>query len=531
MPNTVKLDVTDGRLNELMTAIMSVGRDLELATLLDRIVEAAVSLVDCRYGALGVLADTDGTDQLVAFHTVGMTEHERQQVGDLPRGYGILGLLTQDPRPLRLGDLSSHPASVGFPPHHPPMTSFLGVPVTTDGQVYGNLYLTEKNHGESFNDADEALLVMLAAAAGIAIGNARLYQEARRTAQWQRASAEITRQLLAGTEPGEVLELVAEHARQIAQADVAAIGFEDHAGNFVVEVASGTGSKALLATPLPLPDPCLSVPLTGTGRQAGVLSVANRKGGSNFGRETVGQLLSFAAQAELAMELAQARLGSERVLVFEDRDRIARDLHDSVIQRLFAAGMQLEGTARTIADGATQDRIRQVSDDLDATISDIRSTIYSLQTVERDQPRGLHDRIIGLAEQLSSILGSMPIVDIRGPLDDAVPDAVGDDLIVVVREALSNIARHAHASNVEVTVDVTDFELTLSIRDDGRGFAAGDVDLRRSGLANLANRAVGHGGTFLVRSDEGSPLVRGDDQSLDTDWATELTWSVPIVGA
>ncbi len=530
MPNRVKVDVTDGRLNELMTAIMSVGRDLELATLLDRIVAAAVSLVDCRYGALGVLAETGGTRQLVGFHTVGMSEQQRQQVGELPRGYGILGLLTQEPQPLRLDDLSSHPASAGFPPNHPPMTSFLGVPVKTDGEIYGNLYLTEKNHGEAFDEADEALLVMLAAAAGIAIGNARLYQEARNTAQWQRASAEITRQLLAGTEPGEVLELVAERARQIVEADVAAIGFEDHAGNFVVEVASGVGAKGLLATPMPLPDPCLSVPLTGTGRQSGMLSVANRDGGPNFGRETVGQLQSFAAQAELAMELAQARLGSEKVLVFEDRDRIARDLHDSVIQRLFAAGMQLEGTARTITDGPTQRRIRQVSDDLDVTIRDIRSTIYSLQTVERDQPRGLNDRILGLAEQLSSILGSMPVVDIVGPLDDAVPDAVGDDLIVVVREALSNIARHAHAANVELTVQVTDSELTLWIRDDGRGFAAGDVDLRRSGLANLANRAVGHGGTFLVRSDEGSPLTSDEDRLTETEWATELTWSVPIAG-
>ncbi len=230
----------------------------------------------------------------------------------------------------------------------------------------------------------------------------------------------------------------------------------------------------------------------------------------------------------LAVELAEARRDSERILVFEDRDRIARDLHDSVIQRLFATGMQLESVSRLVTEPEVEKRIHAVVDDLDVTIRDIRSTIYSLQTVQRDEPVGVRARIVGLADQLSSILGFSPVVRIDGPIDATIPDSMTEDVIAVVRESLSNIAKHASASKVEVTVDVGHDALTLVVRDDGVGIDSqaptDGSEPRRSGLANLTSRAQQHGGSCEVVQ------VIGAEEEVGGGWSTVLTWSVPLIG-
>lgn len=522
-------EVGEDQLSGLLTAVMLVGSDLELSAVLRRIVETAVELVDCEYGALGVIGEEyAGVGKgpmgkyLVEFVTTGIDDELRARIGNLPHGDGILGVLVTEPEPLRLEDLTRHSASVGFPPGHPPMRSFLGVPVLTRDEVFGNLYLTQKRGSGQFTASDERLVLTLARAAGVAIENARLYGESRRAEEWQRAMAEINRELLAGSDTEGVLSLIAHWARRIAHADLAVIGFADEFGTLLIEVADvqpdlGRESASFVGTPLPLPEPSLSVPL-GWRSAAAALCVANSSVASRFEPEVVAALKGFAGQAVLALELAEARRDAERVLVFEDRDRIARDLHDTVIQRLFAAGMRLDSISRSVSDPEDAKRIHEVVDDLDVTIRDIRSTIYSLQTVQRENPVGLRAQLVSLADQLSSILGFSPVVRIEGAIDAMVPESIVDDVIAVVRESLSNVAKHAHASSVELAIAVDADELVLTISDDGVGITQGNGDERRSGLANLEHRAQSHGGSFEIRCPAGA----------DAQWSTQLRWAVPI---
>lgn len=521
-------DLTDERFSGLLAAVMAVGSDLELAAVLRRIVETAVQLVDCEYGALGVIGEEyAGVGRgpvgkiLVEFVTTGVSDQDRVQIGRLPHGEGILGLLVRHPEPLRLADLTAHADSVGFPPGHPSMRSFLGVPVRIREEVFGNLYLTEKHGGTEFTAADERVVLTLATAAGIAIENARLFGETRRSEEWQRAMAEINRELLAGSDTEGVLQLVAHWAGRIAKADNSVIGFADESGTLVIEVADGSAATELVGTPLPLPEPSLSVPL-GWRSAAAALCVANSAEDNRFGPEVVSALQGFAGQAVLALELAEARRDAEQISVFEDRDRIARDLHDSVIQRLFAAGMKLESASRLVVNPEVEKRIHDVVDDLDVTIRDIRSTIYSLQTIQRDERVGVRARIVGLADQLSSILGFNPVVVIEGPIDAMIPEDMAEDVIAVVRESLSNIAKHAAATKVELDINANDGELVLLVCDDGVGLDASAPDdgsaPRRSGLANLEQRAQQRGGTFELEQ----------RSSEDDVWSTVVKWSVPL---
>ncbi len=545
------LAFADGRLQQLLAAVMVVGSDLELEAVLDRITRTAVELVDCEYAALGVLSDrlasgpgerlqqpkqaggdAPATRSLVEFVTTGISDEVKQRIGELPDGQGILGLLVNDPKPLRLADLARHPASVGFPAGHPPMTSFLGVPIRVRGEVFGNLYLTQKRNG-LFTQSDEDLVVTLATAAGVAIENARLYEESQRVAKWERARAEISRALLEDRDSSEVLELVAQWARRISGAEVAAIGFSDTVETLVIEVADGVNARSWLGKPLPLPEPSLLVPL-GRRRPNAALCVANPSGGGHFEHEVITQLQGFADQAVIALELSEARHDAERVGIFEDRDRIARDLHDSVIQRIFAAGMTLESIARQLDDATTAARIDAVSDDLDVTISDIRSTIYSLQTMQRDEASGLRSRIVGLTDQLSSILGFSVNTRIEGLIDSELSGELGEDMVAVVRESLSNIAKHAQAQHTELVI-VNDGEyLTVTVRDDGRGIAgsrdeATHGDSGGLGLKNLEARAVARAGEFYAEAlsldDSGDTWQAGSEQPR---WSTEVRWRVPL---
>ena len=526
------------RVDDLLEAVLAVGSDLDLQTVLRRITEAAATLADAQYAALGVIGEDERLSQFVA---VGITEHERAQLGSLPRGHGILGILIRDPRPLRLDDIASNPAAYGFPPGHPPMTTFLGVPIRVRDEVFGNLYLTEKHGGGVFDEEDEAIVLALAAAAGVAIEHARLYETARRRASWLRANADISTRLLAGADPEEVLVLVAGHARELCGADTCFVALTTGPDRMVVEVAEGRDADAVRGRVLPVAGtPCgevlgsgtarlllgdeagtvvggaaagsaLLVPLGGEGATRGVVVLTTAPATDPVRASAVDELSAFAAHATLALEVAERRRDAERLVVYEDRDRIARDLHDLVIQRLFATGMQLESAARFVDRPEAAARVRRAVDDLDTTIREIRSTIYALTTEPSNEPTSLRSRFFEVVDAGAEQLGHTPAVRLAGLVDTSVPPAVADHLLAVLREALSNAARHAGSTRIEVVLDVGD-QVRLTVRDDGRGLPA---DLtRRSGLAHLEARAAEVGGTF--------------DAGPGPGGGTELTWTAPL---
>ncbi|MFF7248547.1 GAF domain-containing protein [Embleya sp. NPDC008237] len=529
------------RLQGLLEAVIAVGADLDLHTTLRRIVEAAADLVDARYAALGVI----GTEHnLSDFITVGIAEEDRERIGELPHGRGILGLLIDHPEPLRLDDLSRHPASYGFPPNHPAMHSFLGVPIRVRDEVFGNLYLTEKRGRPDFSVEDKQVVRALAAAAGVAIENARLFESAARREKWIMGSADVTTALLTTQDPDEALAVVAEHARSLAEADFAAMYLPQPDGSYLVEVTSGedlaglggtvvaqgspiaeainTGRSIFIADMSTDPNvmldqsrcfgPGLFVPLIANGRILGALELDKRIGAVPFNRTERSMAQAFGGQAAIALMLASAQRDRERLAVFEDRDRIARDLHDLVIQRLFATGMMLQGAARLARVPAATVRINQAVDELDATIREVRSTIFALQNSPREEPVGVRGRVLREVSVSAATLGFEPTVTFAGPVDSTVPDEIAEQLLAALREALSNVSRHAHASRVEVNLAVAGGTVDLTVTDDGVGIPPGG---RRSGLANLAGRATELGG----RAEFGpGPQGRG----------AAVTWSVPL---
>lgn len=517
-------DVVAGeeRVRALLDAVVAVAGDLDLHATLQRVAASAARLADARFAALGVL--NVAGDGLAEFVTHGVSDEERAAIGPLPQGHGILGLLITDARPLRLHDLTEHPDSYGFPAHHPPMTSFLGVPVRCRDRVFGNLYLTEKRGAGDFTVEDEQAVVALAATAGIAIDNARMFEQTQRREQWVGATAEIQRALLRRVELPEALALVATRAREVAAADLALVVLEDDEGGLRVEAVDGgatdsdlvartlprTGSLAdvvnhgatvRLSEGMSLPGiegvhAALLVPFTGAGGAGGALLVAVRSAqeAAWTAEEDVDPMRGFAAQAALALDRAQAQEDRMTLAVFSDRDRIARDLHDLVIQQLFATGLSLQGTARRLADRPeAAERVRTAIDDLDATIRDIRSAIFELG--HGDDRTSLGAQIDDVVAAATDTLGFRPGLELAGPLDTAVPDAVRPHLLAVLVEALANAARHADATRVDVRVAVSDGHVSVEVRDDGRGFVAGG---RESGLGNMRDRADTVGGSCRI---------------------------------
>ncbi|MGW7693242.1 sensor histidine kinase [Streptomyces asiaticus] len=533
------------RVHTLLDAVLAIGSDLELEVVLQRIVESAVSLVDAEYGALGVLGE-EGT--IKQFLTVGIDEETIAEIGHYPRGEGILGLLIRHPEPLRLADLARHPSSVGFPSGHPPMTSFLGTPIKVREQVFGNLYLTDKQGAAEFDADDEAVLRTLAAAAGVAIDNARLYDDARRRQRWLAASNELTRSLLSGTEPAAVLESFTAALREMAGADLVTLAIPvGDSGELVIEAASGTRaedarglvlgaatlaakvfdsgetitSDAVSADPRATGGsaaivelgPAFFVPLGTRDHVRGVLQVANVPGGPVFTDAVIDMVIGYGNQAALALEVAEHRQDADRMLVLNDRDRIARDLHDLVIQRLFAGALTLQSTLGSLADRPqVGTRIQRVVDDLDDTIKVIRSTIYSLGERDRARSEGLRARLVAAMERAAEALGFAPALRMTGLLDTNVPAGHAEHMLAVAGEALSNAARHAQATAVDVSVEVTDTALRLKVADNGHGIDPAVT--RRSGLANLQRRAEELGGSFSLRPNEPSGTV--------VEWAAPL---------
>ncbi|GAA3044067.1 GAF domain-containing protein [Actinokineospora globicatena] len=514
---------TRDSLQGLLDAVMAVAAGLELDSTLQRIVQAAVDLVDARYGALGVL----GHRGLSRFLYEGIDAETRSGMGHLPEGRGLLGLLIEHPEPIRLLDLAKHPASVGFPPNHPPMGSFLGVPVRIRGEVFGNLYLTEKRGGP-FTAEDEAVVQALAAAAGVAIENARLFERSRDRERWLTAAAEVNTQLLAGASQGETLDLISRRVLELTRADCALILLVDKTTRDLLRVGAATGtvgellSDAEVAAFAPLIEevlatgearevadlavelgcgslgPAVVVPLRTAG---GVLLAARETAGRSFGPDKAPMLASFASQAAVALELAEKQRSQRRLDVLADRDRIAQDLHDHVIQRLYATGMSLQGTSRRIESGDIRDRVQLAVAQLDQTVREIRTSIFDLQAA--DESSSLRRRLLDVVAEIGAGAPVSPAVAMSGAIDTVVPAEVGEHAVAVLREALSNAVRHAGATEIAVAVTAGD-ELLVEVHDDGVGLGEPG---RRSGLDNMVRRAAQCRGRCEMDPAEGGGTV------------------------
>jgi signal transduction histidine kinase len=533
---------TQARVQSLLDAFLSVSTGLDLDTTLRRIVLAATDLVDARYGALGVLAR--GGNGLAAFIHVGIDDETVRQLGSLPEGKGVLGQLISEPYPLRIPDLGRHPASVGFPPGHPEMHSFLGVPVLVRGQVFGNLYMTEKRHGE-FTAEDEAVLTALAGAAGIAIDNARLYEEGEVRRRWLTAVSDIRAALLGATSPEDALRLIAEQVATLTGADatllalgpdpddrcytvVAHLGADLHdltgspltaAGSPVLEaLEAADGVVALDMSGLPYEGPndhiawghCLGIPLHMSHTEDAVLIVARHAGAEPFDETVAPLVTAFADQASAALDNAARQRLARQLDVYEDRDRIARDLHDLVIQRVFAAGLALQSVLPRMSDAEVRRRVQGVVVQLDDTVRDIRTTIFDLHTTDAaNHADSLRRRVLDVVTETAGDVLE-PTVRMSGAIDSLVTGELAADVAAVVREAVSNAARHSGGRRVTVTLDVAD-EVVVEVIDDGRGI---DERVARSGLRNVEERAHRHGGGATVE-----PLPDG---------GTRLRWRAPL---
>jgi signal transduction histidine kinase len=540
---------TQGRLRGLLVANKMITGDVALPVVLRHIVEAACQLVNARYGALGVLAPGGGLREFIHF---GIDAETAARIGPLPSGKGLLGALTDEANPIRLRTMSDDVRSAGFPANHPPMASFLGVPVRVRDEVFGNLYLTERAGGE-FTAEDEELVTALAATAGVAIENARLFEEAARRQGWLQASMQITRQLLAadGEEP---LKLIARQTREIADADVVTVVLPTASGErLVVEVASGMKADELTGYTYPVEDtlaglafesgravlvgdvteepkfrvhlsevlpvgPVMVLPLLGTKRMRGALVVGRLHGRHRFDEADLAMATTFANHAAVALELADARTDQQRMVLLEDRERIARDLHDHVIQRLFAAGLTVQSVAAGLGDDEHAERLERAISGIDETIRQIRSSIFQLRGQLGPETGTVRTRLLGVLAEVAPLLRFEPQVRFSGPIDSVVPEEVVDDLEAVTREALTNVARHAQAGQAEVGLTASAAELVLDVFDDGVGM--GDTQ-RRSGLANLRQRAARHNGALIITS--ASP-----DQSAASGKGTRLRWTIPL---
>ncbi|OZF39695.1 histidine kinase [Rhodococcus sp. 14-2483-1-1] len=526
----------------LLDAMLVITSGLDLEVTLRSIVESAVELVDARYGALGVRGEGHG---LSAFINHGMDEDTRVAIGPLPTGRGVLGLLVDRPNVLRLEDLSAHPESVGFPPNHPPMKTFLGVPIRVRDEIFGNLYLTEKKDGKQFTEDDEVVTKALASAAGIAIENSRLYEDSRTRQAWMEATRDIGTELLAGTDLDEVLQMVSRKALHLTGSDAAFIAvpedtdqpFED-VTELVVTVSEGVGADRMVGAVIPVEGsstgvafrrrtalrkgrleykvsgvdavfgPALISPFRVSDGVSGVLVVLRREGNGPFEDTQLDMVSNFANQAALVMQMADATRRMHELEVLSDRDRIARDLHDHVIQRIFAAGLALQSTLQRAESEDIRQRLSRTIDDLQDTVQDIRTTIFDLQSTSHSATR-LRQRINSAVLELTENVDIRAVVRMFGPLS-VVDTKLADHAVAVVRETVSNVVHHAQGDTVTVTLSVGD-DMQIVVSDNGIGMPE---DTTASGLSNLGARAIECGGSMDI-----GPGPSG---------GTEVTWSVPL---
>jgi signal transduction histidine kinase len=543
------LPTTEVRVAPVLTAALRAaasGSQLE-ATLRD-IVQTAVRHVGAGFGALGVLT-ADGR-RLDRFVVVGMDDEDQERIGRLPGGHGILGLLVEEPGALRLDDLGSHPASIGFPPGHPPMRSFLGVPVRVGEVVFGNLYLTEKRPGGPFTPADVEVAQALAAVAGMAIENARLAERAEIRRRWGQAATDMATALLSGADPDEVLRSVSTRVSALTHADMAGVlsPSSDDDGTMTIVSAVGHAADDIEGVRVPLAGtyvgatadagvsrriddistmpvvgrraavvveltagygPAMIAPL-GSSAERGLLVAMRSSGSQPYCADELDLMSAFAAQASVVLELARAQQRERRLQVQADRDRIARDLHDHVVQRIFATGLALDRIARSVKEDLPElaDRISGRVDELDGTITRIRSAIFELQEADDATPVAVRRR---LGEVVRSVTEGQPLrpdLRVRNGVEE-LPAAVVHDVVAVVRELVTNVVRHAGASRVTILVTAAE-DASVVVTDDGHGLPPIGV---RSGLVNLADRAERRGGKLVLAS---GPT------------GTEVTWTIPL---
>jgi two-component system, NarL family, sensor histidine kinase DevS len=531
------------RLQRLLDANRTIVSELSLPAVLRQIVESARETAGAQYAALGVIGSDDLLEEFIH---VGMDDTTVDAIGDLPKGRGLLGALIEHPQPIRLQHIVDDSRSSGFPPGHPSMTTFLGVPIRSRDRVFGNLYLTNRRDGGEFTAEDEELISALAATASIAIENARLYEESRQRQEWLRASGEISRNLLL-SEDNEIdtLRRIAVSVKRLAAADVVSVVLPlQHGTELEVVTAVGAGQedvtgvryqpagslawhamregrglivkdvdqqpeiylhlrKAVQVTQV------MAVPLMGETGARGALIVGRIARHTAFAEADLDMAQTFAGQAAIALELADARAVGQRLVALEDRDRIGRDLHDHVIQRLFAVGLGLQGTAGVTKEPAIRARLAQAVDELDTTIGQIRATIFDLHHATADT--GLRSRVKAVVAELEPVVGTHIQLAWSGPIDTLVDSGLVTDVEAVVREAMTNAARHAQASTLRVMINADADRLTIDVSDDGVGL---HESARRSGLANLRDRAHRRGGTLSLENQEQGGL--------------RLQWSIPL---
>jgi len=527
------------RKDRLLDAALELTSDLSLPVVLQRIVDLAADLTGARYAALGVLGPGQ---RITEFVTSGLSGRQRKAIGTLPTGRGILGALISDARPLRLRRIADDPRSVGFPPHHPPMTSFLGVPVRAGGRVYGNLYLTNKRDAEQFTEDDEASLVILATQAGVAVANAYLYQETSRREAWLQALSEITQRMLAGAEPETLLPAIAANARELAGADTAAIVTPlDGGSRLAIAHADGAGADRLRGVAVPLDrslaaevmrngrplvsedaasdprtssrinrlarmGPVVCVPLRMGGKPIGSLWVSRLSGRPPFEDSTVQLVESFAAQASVALESGRTRRELERLAVLEDRERIAKELHDGIIQSLFAVGMGLQATASQASDPQIDRRVDAAIAELDRVIRDLRNYIFGLR------PGLLADRQLDQAlREVVSDFEARSGMAVALELDGGVTAELSPraaDVLQMAREALSNAGRHSGARQVRLSLKRQRLSTAaLTVADNGSGFDADRGRAEGQGLRNLRERALALGGELQLDTAPGRGTI------------------------
>ena len=527
------------RLDGLVEAMLVVNSGLELDATLRRIVDTAIHLVDARYGALGVRGHSH---DLVEFVYQGIDDDTRARIGHLPQGRGVLGVLIDDPQPIRLDNIAQHSASVGFPANHPPMRTFLGVPVKIRDEVFGNLYLTEKANGQPFSEDDEILAQALAAAAGIAIANARLYAQSRARQAWIEAARDIATTMLSGGAPATVFALLAENALKLADATAAMVAVpveadETTSGAPDLVVAETVGAMSISAedalaltgtvvgdvfadrtprrldnldTPIGgLTGPALLLPLPVADAAAGVLVVLRRAGLPRFTDEQLDLMAAFAGQAALAWQLATSERRMRELDLVTDRDRIARELHDHVIQRLFAIGLAVQATVPLAKSSDVQRRLSEQVDDLQRVIQDIRTAIFDLNTTSSGAVR-LRQRLEeAIAE--SSVTGLRTMVQFVGPMS-VVDATLADDAEAFVRAAVGAAARRPDVTRVSVVVEVDD-ELSISVAVDEQDAPGQSIV---DSLAAVRVVAEELGGSLEVET--------------GSDGETTMLWSVPLPG-
>ncbi len=526
------------RLRDLVRVNNDLTSNLDLPTVLRRIVEIGLELVGARYGAMGVIGDERRLEQFIH---VGMPDEIVAQIDHLPEGKGLLGALIDDPQPVRLASIASDARSSGFPAHHPPMESFIGVPIRVRDKVFGNLYLTDSKNGE-FSVDDEELAQALAATAGIAIENARLFEDAEYRARWSTALVDVSRQLISADESDE-LDTLIEQLRDLAQADLVSVSLVSADGeHMVVERATGLGAETLTGmsftidesaaaeairtgTPSILGDVrpyradgfeehsllgnAMLIPFSAGETLSGVVGVARKRDGAPFAPRDLDMGVSFAGHVSIALDRYESRLTRRRVALLEDRSRIARDLHDHVIQRLFATGLNLQATAAA-ADPSTAAKIMEQIQELDGAIAQIRQSIFAMRQDSESTSASLRARILEIVDRTGDQLPSKPRVSFLGPVDLMADAALTDDVAAVITEALSNAVRHAQAQHVDITVSAAAGRVTIEVTDDGVG--PGDSP-RLSGLANLRDRSDARRGSFEVTAVSGG--------------GTRVIWSVP----